>query len=151
MKLAEALAERAEVQTRLTQVRQRLTRGARIQEGDVPAEEPQPMLAECERLLSRLQELMAQINATNATTAFDEHRTITDAIATRDVESMRFRFYNELADAAAERQDRYSRSEVKFVPTVDIAAIRALADASAKRYRELDTKLQQLNWSTDLR
>ena len=55
-----------------------------------------------------------------------------------------------VADAAGARQDRFSRSEVKFVATVDVAAVRALADAAAKRYRELDTRLQQLNWTTDL-
>lgn len=150
MKLAEALAQRADIQTRLDQLTRRATQVARIQEGDVPDEDPRAITAEVERLLETLESLVARINATNSATAFDAGMTITDAIAQRDVASRRLRYYAELADAAAARQDRYSRSEVKFVATVDVAATRSLADAAAKRYRELDTRLQQLNWTTEL-
>ena len=45
---------------------------------------------------------------------------------------------------------RYSRSEVRFVPAVDVKALRDMADSAAKAYRELDTKIQQLNWTTEL-
>ena len=45
---------------------------------------------------------------------------------------------------------RYSRSEVRFVPTVDVKALRDMADSASKAYRELDTKIQQLNWTTQL-
>lgn len=150
MKLAEALAERADIQTRLGQLKQRAVQGARIQEGDSPDEDPQALAAEVERLLDRMQELVARINATNSATHFDGSMTITDAIAERDIQARRRAFYSDLADAAASRQDRFSRSEVKFVATVDVAATRARADAAAKRFRELDTRLQQLNWTTEL-
>lgn len=150
MKLAEALAERATLQARLTELTQRAVSVARIQEGDAPDEDPAALTAEVERLLVRLEELISRINATNSTTAYNESLTITDAIAQRDIAARRQRYYAAVADAAAARQDRFSRSEVKFVATVDVAATRAEADASAQRYRELDTRLQQLNWSVDL-
>lgn len=150
MKLAEALAERAEIQTRLAQLQARATENARIQEGDEVAEDPAALAEEAERLFARLQELMSRINLTNSRTAFDETRSITDAIAERDLETRRAAFYAGLADAAAARMDRFSRSEVKFVATVDVKATRAKADAAAKRRRELDTRLQQLNWTTEL-
>lgn len=53
-----------------------------------------------------------------------------------DITRRRRDHYVELADAAATRQDRYSRSEVKFISTVDVASTRALADAAAKRHRD---------------
>lgn len=44
MKLATALAERHDLQRRLTELRQRLEQNARVQEGDTPAEEPAALL-----------------------------------------------------------------------------------------------------------
>ena len=150
MKLAEALAERAEIQTRLDQLQERAVAGARIQEGDTADEDPQALVQEVEALLARLQELMTRINVTNTQTAFDASRSITDAIAERDVLTRRVAFFQRLADAGAARQDRYSRSEVKYVATINVAETRAKADAAAKQRRDLDMRLQQLNWTTDL-
>jgi len=150
MKLAEALAERAEVQARLDELKRRAVASARVQEGDVPEEDPTALMAEAERLMNRLAELVRRINATNSVTPFEGIGTITDAIAERDLAARRRSFNAEVADAASSRMDRYTRTEVKFVSTVDVARVRANADAASKRYRELDTALQQLNWSTDL-
>ena len=59
--------------------------------------------------------------------------------------------YRELAVAAAVKQDRFTKSEVKFASTVDIARLQKQADALAKEHRELDTKIQEANWLTDLK
>jgi hypothetical protein len=45
MKLAEALILRADSQKRVEQLRQRLTRAARVQEGENPPENPQELMA----------------------------------------------------------------------------------------------------------
>jgi len=55
-----------------------------------------------------------------------------------------------LVDNSLIRQDRYSKSEIKFYSTIDIGATRKNIDKLSKEYRELDTKLQGLNWTTDL-
>ncbi len=57
---------------------------------------------------------------------------------------------NEVALNASLRQDRYSRSEVKYVSTVSVADIQKSADELAKNYRELDARVQELNWQTEL-
>ena len=46
MKIAEALALRADLQRRLEQLKQRLFNNARVQEGDQPAEPPDQLQAE---------------------------------------------------------------------------------------------------------
>ena len=46
MKVAEALALRADLQKRLEQLKQRLVKNARIQEGDKPEEDPVELQAE---------------------------------------------------------------------------------------------------------
>jgi hypothetical protein len=150
MKLAEALAERSDCQTRLEDIKKRLARSARVQEGEQPAEDSAELLTESERIFSRLFELIAAINRTNARTAFDSTRTISDAIADRDITAKRRDFLASIAEAASTRQDRYSKSEVKFVATGSISQLQEEADLQSKKYRQLDTRLQELNWQTEL-
>lgn len=150
MKLAEALAERSDCQNRLEDLKKRVIRSARVQEGETPPESSAELLDESNRLFARLVELISAINKTNSTTAFDSRRTISDAIALRDVIGKRRDFLSGIADAASTRQDRYSKSEVKFVSTVPIAQIQKLVDQLSKEFRELDTRLQELNWQTEL-
>ncbi len=150
MKLAEALIARADNQKRLEQIKERLYRNARVQEGDEPAEDPAQLLQESERVARQLQELIQRINRTNAATPFDDDLTISDALAIRDVLRVRQALYRGLGQAAAVHQDRYMRSELKFESTVDVRSIQQRADELAAEHRELDTRVQELNWNTDL-
>lgn len=150
MKLAEALAERSDCQIRLEDLKKRVARSARVQEGEKPAEDTTGLLAEIERVFSRLLELISAINRTNSRTLFSDGRAISDAIAERDVLGKKRDMLAAIAEAASTRQDRYSKSEVKFVATVSVGALQREVDQLSKRFRELDTRLQELNWSTDL-
>ncbi|HEY6446955.1 MAG TPA: DIP1984 family protein [Acidobacteriaceae bacterium] len=150
MKLAEALAERSDCQVRVEDLKKRIVRSARVQEGEKPAEDTNSLLKESEALFSRLLELIAAINRTNSRTAFDGQRTLTDAIAERDVVGKHRDFLAAIADAASTRQDRYSKSEVKFVSTLSVGDTQRQVDQLAKGYRELDTAIQELNWKTEL-
>ena len=150
MKLAEALAERSDSQKRLEEIRDRLERSARIQEGEEPAEDSGQLLSETDRIYARLLEHISAINRTNSQTAFDNERTISDVIAERDVIGKRRDFLAGVAGSANSRWDRYSKSEVRYVMTVPVAKLRADADQLAKRYRDLDLRIQELNWKTEL-
>jgi hypothetical protein len=77
-------------------------------------------------------------------------QSISDAIAERDVVAKRRDFLAGIADAPSTRQDRYSKSEVRFVATVSVGKLLSEVDQFAKRYRELKTRLQELNWKTEL-
>jgi hypothetical protein len=150
LKLAEALAERSDCQNKLEEVKKRIVRSARVQEGEKPAEEADELLREADHLFARLLELISAINRTNSSTTFDGKRSISDAIAQRDVAGKKRDFLSGIADAASTRQDRYSKSEVKFVATVSIAQMQKQIDQLSKEFRELDTRLQELNWQTEL-
>lgn len=150
MKLAEALAERSDCQKRIEEIRSRLSGLTRVQEDEQPAEDPGELLAETDRIYRRLLELISAINRTNARTAFDKERTISDAIAERDVVAKRRDFLADVAGSASPRWDRYSKSEVRYVMTVPVGKLRAEADQLAKRFRELDLRIQELNWNTEL-
>src|SRR5438552_17324263 len=84
MKIAEALAPRADLQRRLEQLKQRLVKNARIQEGDKPEEDPVELQAELERSAQELIVIIQRINRTNAAERLGD-RTLEDALAERDV------------------------------------------------------------------
>ena len=150
MKLAEALILRADCQKRMEQLKQRLLRSARVQEGDQPAENPQELLAELEQTAAQLTSLIQRINRTNARTELQQGLALSDGLAVRDVLQIRQTAYRELARAAVVSQDRMTRSEVKFRSTVSVQDLQKQADALAKEHRELDTRIQELNWRTEL-
>ena len=150
MKLAEALILRADCQKRFAQLKSRLLANAKIQEGDQAAEDPKELATELERVADELAGLIKRINKTNSASVFAGNRTISDALAERDVLGLRRAAYSEVALNAALRQDRYTRSEVKFVSTINVAEIQRRADELAKEYRELDARIQELNWQTEL-
>src|SRR5262249_9196152 len=149
MKVAEALALRADLQKRLEQLKQRLVKNARIQEGDEPAEGPAELQSELERAARELTTLLQRINRKNTQARFGDG-TLADALAERDVLKIRYNAYRELAVAASTTQNRATRSEVKFISTVRVAAIQRKADDLAKEYRELDTRIQEADWLTTL-
>jgi hypothetical protein len=57
---------------------------------------------------------------------------------------------SELADAASRGVDRYSKSEIKFLPSIDVRALRKEADELAGAARDLDTRIQSANWTTEM-
>ncbi len=150
MKLAEALVLRADVQKRVAQLRTRLQQSALIQEGEQPPENPQELLNELDQLLSQLVDLIKRINRTNMQTVFSEGSSLADAIAQRDNLSLRYSVINDVAATASDRIDRYGRSEIRKVSTVDVPALRRQLDETARQRRELDTAIQSANWSTDV-
>ncbi len=150
MKLAEALILRADYNKRAAQLRQRISANAKVQEGEEPAENPQALLKEFEQIADNTFALIKRINKTNIITRFADDKTLTDALAERDMLAARRKMYEELVNAASASQDRYSRSEIKFKTTVSVKDIQKKVDDLAKAYRELDMKIQALNWNTDL-
>jgi hypothetical protein len=96
MKLAEALAERADATRRVEQLRTRIAGSARYQEGEAPAEDAAALLAD---------------------------------------------------DGRGYRQ---LRSELKIIPALSVADLRAQADELGRQIREVDTLIQRTNWEADL-
>jgi hypothetical protein len=150
MKLAEALVLRADHQRRVLQLKQRLLQNAKVQEGDQPAENPQALLDELERVAAELTDLIQRINRTNSATELEAGLTLSDALAVRDNLRALHTAYRELAQAGVIQQTRYSRSEVRFESTVNVADVQQRADQLAREHRDLDTRIQAANWLTDL-
>lgn len=150
MRLAEALVQRADHQKKIAQLKERLERVVKVQEGEQPAEDPQLLMTELENTIRSLSVLVKRINKTNAQTEFTAGITIADALAERDGIMQERAAFNEVLENASIRQDRYSRSEVKYERTVNIVDIQNKVDRLSKSYRELDFKIQEKNWTIDL-
>ncbi|MFI7553265.1 DIP1984 family protein [Micromonospora sediminimaris] len=152
MKLAEALALRADAARRAEQLRARIVASARYQEGETPAEDAAALLVEAGEVLGELETLIRRINRTNAATHI-EGGTLTDALARRDVLRLRHSVVTSAADAAAgegQRGFRQLRSELKMIPALPVAQLRSQADDLARQLREVDTVIQRTNWEVDL-
>ncbi|UNO40929.1 DIP1984 family protein [Streptomyces sp. MST-110588] len=154
MKLAEALAERAEATRRVEQLRARVVSSARYQEGETPAEDAAQLLTEVSEALDTLEALIRRINRTNAAVDMGQNGTLTDALARRDVLRLRHSVVTAAADAAAGTGDRgygrQLRSELMMLSALPVAELRAQADVIAREIREIDVRIQRTNWEADL-
>ncbi|MFH8293760.1 DIP1984 family protein [Streptomyces sp. NPDC018059] len=154
MKLAEALAARADAARRVEQLRARIVSSARYQEGETPAEDAAQLLAEVTEVLGSLEDLIRRINRTNAATDMGEDGTLTDALARRDVLRLRHSVVTAAADAAAGTGERgygrQLRSELVTLSALPVAELRGQADALARDIREIDVRIQRANWEVDL-
>ncbi len=150
MKLAEALIERAGLNQRYHELRRRLLGNALVQEGLAPSEDPEELMAEFMSLIDVRRGLIDRINRTNVVTRLPDGTTLAAAITTRDALALKRGAYKDVADAAAPKQDRYSKTEIRFIGTVNVVEYQKLVDRLSRQHRELDTIIQGLNWTTDL-
>lgn len=149
MKLAEALSERARIQTKISELNQRINDSSIIQEGDEPVEDIQALFDELSANYSELETYIFRINNTNLN-AIVEGESITKMLSRRDVLSSKVRTLQDILSHCSTSNNRYSRNEIKYICTIDVAKLRKELDLNAKKLRELDLKIQSLNWTIDL-
>lgn len=150
MTLGEALNVRADLQTRIAQLTARLMENVKVQEGDTPALSPQDLRKELFIAVDTLGQLVARINQTNNLTVIGEAQTLVDALIERENLMKKRNIINQMIEKASNSENRYSMSEIKFVSMVDVASLQKEYDALSKKWRELDNKIQGINWITAL-
>jgi hypothetical protein len=150
MKLAEALNLRADLRRRIEQLRVRLTQNAKVQEGESPQENPKDLLAELDGCLIQFEALITAINHANTRVTDSNGVTMTALIARRDSLTLRLSVLREFAGEAASLVNRHMSSDIKILSSVDVRALRVELDEKSKVLRELNTKIQGLNWTTEL-
>ncbi|MBC8063457.1 MAG: DIP1984 family protein [Chlorobia bacterium] len=150
MKLSEALSQRSDLNKRIAEVTQRMVDNAKVQEGTTPAEDCATLLGRLEEMASQLQRLMAQINKTNLATNLSNGKSLTDSIAERDILLVRIGYHRKLADAGVIKQSVQTRTEVRFVPQVDVTKLRETCDELSKAHRILDLQIQAANYTTEV-
>ena len=150
MKLANALSQRSELQTRIRQLEVRLNNNAQVQEGEQPAEDPVELLKELEADYARLEELISAINRTNNDTKLEDGTTLSDLLARRDCLKGRLSVLRSFLDSASALVRRHSASEIKVKSTVNVRQLQKQVDGLSKNLRELEETIQEKNWTTEL-
>ena len=150
MKLANALSQRAELQTRIRQLESRLNNNAQVQEGEQPAEDPQELLRELEEDYTRLEGLISAINRTNNSTKLEDGTSLSDLLARRDCLKGKLSVLRGFLDSASALVRRHSVSEIKIKSTVDVRRLQKQVDGLSKELRQLEEVIQEKNWTTEL-
>ena len=150
MKLALALSERADIQSRINDLASRLYRNAKVQEGEKPTEDPSELMRELEGLYGQLENLISRINHTNNETKCGDD-SLTDLLAKRDCLKSKISILRSfLKEASNLTGNYYSKTEIKTYSTVPVAQIQKKVDVLSREYRELDDRIQEINWSVEL-
>lgn len=150
MKLAEALARRKDLTDRLFILSERISSNTVTKEGETPAEDVKILIEEALRLSDENSELISKINRTNANTIFDGELTLTDALVKRDAFISKRNVLLGAVEAATSGRDRYSQTELKDIRHIDVKELQKKIDEFSLSYRELDLKIQEKNWQTEL-
>jgi len=150
MKLAEALQIRADLQKRLAQIPVRLRNNSTMQEGTVPAEDPETILREMDSLSRQLEQITTDINLTNSSVKDAEGETMTALISRRDALRRRVEYMRNFLNAASEVTMRRQSTDIRILPTVNVTEFRKRLDRLSKELRELEMRIQSLNWISEL-
>lgn len=150
MTLGEALNLRADLQTKITQLTARLMENVKVQEGDTPVLAPQDLRQELFVVIDTLGKLVARINQTNNLTVINADQKLVDALIERENLMKKRSVIQQMIEKASSNENRYSMSEIKFVSIVDVAVLQKEYDLLSKQWRELDNKIQGINWITAL-
>ncbi len=157
MKLAEALLLRSEHQKKLEELEARIQANLKVQEGDELQEDPEALLQAAMAEQEALCALVRRINRTNHAlhlegnmTHLEGNMTLSDALAERDMLRGKRALLARVAESARNRDYRLTHSEVKMRLMVDQGKLQKEIDALSKQFRELDTRIQGINWTSEL-
>lgn len=150
MKLANALSQRAELQTRIHQLEARLYNNAQVQEGEQPAEDPQVLLRELEEDYVRLEALISAINRTNSAARTEDGATLSDLLARRDCLRGKLGILRNFLDNASALVRRRTAGEIKVKSSVNVRELQKQVDGLSKELRQLEETVQEKNWTTEL-
>ncbi len=150
MKLAEALLQRSDMQNHLERLKGRITQNARVQEGDEPAEDPLELLEEAQRILRDSEELIIRINKANLEAKLSNGMTMMEAIVRRTGLQNEHSLLVSAVNAAQREGYRETRNEIRWISILNVKEMQQRVQDAAQRIRELNTLIQECNWTTTL-
>ena len=150
MKLAEALLIRSDMQKKLAQLKGRIRNNAKVQEGDIPSEDPNELIVSASQIISELTDLIERIYRTNAIAKTDKGQSMLTLLVERDTLEMRHKLLLDAIEAANSEADRYSHREIKWHVLVSVASLQKQADDIAMKLRQINIIIQSNNWQIAL-
>lgn len=150
MKLADALLLRSDMNKKIASLTERIKGNCRVQDGEMPGEDPQKLMSEAFRIMQEYEQLVCRINRTNLVVKLAGERTMMESIAERDRLSSQHSLLKSSAEACRIENNYYSNSEIKWKPVLKVDGLEKQADDISKKIRELNSAIQEANWTNEL-
>jgi hypothetical protein len=146
MKLAEGLLLRADLKKKIEQLESRIRPILIVTDGKSPQEDPIKLLAQLRKAIQDFEAIVNRINKTNNTTVIEGHGLLMNVLAKRDSLKLLAEKLRIIRQAAQISNVGYNNIQT----TVDIHKLQAEIDQTGRTFREIDSKIQEINWLTTL-
>jgi len=148
MKIAEGLLLRADLTKKIEHLVNRIRPILIVSDDKAPQEDPLRLLAQLRKANQDLKSIVIKINRTNNETYIEDNVTVMEALAKRDsLKLLSEKLRNIRQGAQIDNRSSYARQRA----TVDIKALQIEIDQTARAFREIDSKVQEINWLTELK
>ena len=147
MKLAEALLLRSDLMKKIEHIQNRIRPVLIVSEDKKPQEDPTKLIAELRTAIQDLEILVIRINKTNNEININGEGSLMEALVKRDSLKMLSEKLRNIRYAA--QIDNSGDANLKT--TIDIKKLQTEMDQTGRAFREIDSKIQELNWLTELK
>ena len=146
MKLAEALLLRADLMKKIDHLQNRITPVLIVSDDRLPQEDPNKLMAQLRKAIQDLESLVVRINKTNNETSVEGEGLLMEALAKRDSLKMLSEKLRNIRYAAQINNS----GDKNLKTTIDIKSLQIEMDQVGRAFREIDSKIQGVNWLTEL-
>lgn len=147
MKLAEALLLRSDLMKKIEQLQFRITPLLIVSDDRLPQEDPDEILAQLRKAIADLESIVIRINKTNNETLIEGEAVLMEALAKRDSLKMLSEKLRNIRQAAQVNNS----GDKNLKTTIDIKKLQLEMDQTGRAFREIDSKIQEINWLTELK
>ncbi|WP_051209927.1 DIP1984 family protein [Gelidibacter mesophilus] len=147
MKLAEGLLIRADLMKKIEHLQNRIRPLLIVSDDKRPQEDPDKLLAQLRKSIQDLEAIIIRINKTNNETTVEDEGSLMEALAKRDALKMLSEKLRHIRYAA--QVENSGATDLKT--TIDIKKLQTEMDQTGRSFREIDSKIQELNWLTELK
>lgn len=147
MKLAEALLLRSDLMKKVETLLSRIKPVLIVAEGYLPQEDPKVLLAQLRKVIQDIESLVVRINRTNNSTNIEGEGALMEALAKRDSLKM----LSENLRRVREQARIYNTGDNRLEAMVNIKDLQIEMDQTGRSFREIDSKIQEMNWLTELK
>ena len=146
MKLAEGLLLRADLIKKIEHLQNRIMPVLIVSDDRVPQEDPDKLLAQLRKTIQDLEILIIRINKTNNVTVVEGEGLLMEALAKRDS----LKLLSEKLRNIRRSAQIFNTGDSNLKTTINIEKLQIEIDQAGRAFREIDSKVQEINWLTFL-
>lgn len=146
MKLAEGLLLRADLIKKIEHLQNRIMPVLIVSDDRLPQEDPNKLLAQLRKTIQDLEILIIRINKTNNVTVVEGEGLLMEALAKRDS----LKLVSEKLRNIRRSAQIFNTGDSNLKTTINIEKLQIEIDQAGRAFREIDSKVQEINWLTFL-